>query len=40
MLLAELYRRDGAWRVRAMGQGYDDDLGALAVRYGVVVDGS
>ena len=40
MLLAEVYRRDGAWRVRAMGQGYDDDLAALAVRYGVTVDGS
>lgn len=38
LLLAEVYRRDGAWRVRAMGQGYDDDLAALAARYGVVVD--
>ncbi|MEE2033866.1 TerD family protein [Rhodococcus sp. CC-R104] len=38
MVLAEIYRRAGKWRVRAVGQGYDDDLGALAVRYGVDVE--
>lgn len=38
MLLAEVYRRNGIWRVRAMGQGYDDGLAELAVRHGVVVD--
>ncbi len=38
LLLAEVYRRDGAWRVRAMGQGYDDGLAELAARYGVAVD--
>lgn len=36
--LAEFYRRGGGWRVRAIGQGYDDSLAALAVRYGVTVD--
>ena len=37
MLLAELYRRETGWRVRAVGQGYDDDLAELAVRHGVDV---
>lgn len=39
MLLAEIYRRNGAWRLRAVGQGYDDGLAELAVRYGVDVEG-
>ncbi|MEU5841717.1 TerD family protein [Rhodococcus sp. NPDC047139] len=38
MVLAEIYRRSGKWRLRAVGQGYDDDLAALARRYGVDVD--
>lgn len=38
LLLAEIYRRGGAWRCRAIGQGYDDGLAALATRYGVEVD--
>jgi DNA polymerase III subunit epsilon len=38
MLLAEIYRRDGSWRLRAIGQGYDDGLAELATRHGVVVD--
>ncbi len=38
MVLTEIYRRDGKWRVRAVGQGYDDDLAALVARYGVEVD--
>ncbi len=38
LLLAEIYRRDGSWRLRTIGQGYDDGLAELAVRYGVVVD--
>jgi DNA polymerase-3 subunit epsilon len=38
MLLAEVYRRNGAWRLRAVGQGYDDGLAGLAVRYGVAVE--
>lgn len=40
MLLAEIYRRDGSWRLRAIGQGYDDGLVELATRYGVdIADG-
>ncbi|MFC4950443.1 CAP domain-containing protein [Pseudonocardia sp. GCM10023141] len=40
VLLAEFYRRDTAWRVRAIGQGYADGLGGLARDFGVdVADG-
>jgi DNA polymerase-3 subunit epsilon len=35
MILAELYRRDDAWRLRAVGQGYDHALATLARDYGV-----
>ena len=35
MLLAEIYRRGPVWRLRAVGQGYDHGLDALARRYGV-----
>ncbi|UYP20175.1 TerD family protein [Rhodococcus sp. Z13] len=38
MVLTEIYRRAGKWRLRAVGQGYDDDLAALARRYGVDVE--
>ncbi|MFT7022286.1 MAG: DNA polymerase-3 subunit epsilon [Rhodococcus sp. (in: high G+C Gram-positive bacteria)] len=38
MLLAEIYRRGSGWRFRPIGQGYDDGLAELAVRYGVEVD--
>ncbi|MFC8144572.1 TerD family protein [Streptomyces paradoxus] len=37
LLLAELYRRGPLWRLRTMGQGYDQGLGALARGYGVAV---
>lgn len=33
----ELYRRDGRWRVRAVGQGYDSGLAGLATDYGINV---
>ena len=39
MIVAEIYRRRGVWRLRILGQGYDDDLAAFAVRHGVEVDG-
>ncbi|MFZ2242726.1 MAG: TerD family protein, partial [Gordonia amarae] len=39
MIVAEVYRRRGVWRLRILGQGYDDDLAAFAVRHGVEVDG-
>ena len=38
MVLTEIYRRGDVWRLRAVGQGYDHDLGAMAVGYGVKVD--
>lgn len=38
LLLAELYRRGHSWRFRAVGQGYDHGLDALAHGYGVDVE--
>ncbi|MEU3253816.1 CAP domain-containing protein [Streptomyces sp. NPDC006997] len=39
LLLAELYRRAGQWKLRALGQGYADGLAGLARDFGVdVVD--
>lgn len=35
VLLAEIYRRGPVWRLRAVGQGYDHGLDALARGYGV-----
>ncbi|GGK66974.1 TerD family protein [Nocardia camponoti] len=37
MVVAELYRRDG-WKLRAIGQGWADGLGAMAEALGVQVD--
>jgi tellurite resistance protein TerA len=37
-LLGELYRRDGGWKFRAVGQGYDNGLAGLAMDFGVSVD--
>lgn len=37
MVLAEIYRRGPLWRFRAVGQGYDHGLAALARTYGVDV---
>jgi len=38
MLLVQLYLRRGVWRLRAVGQGYDDGLAELATRHGVQVN--
>ncbi|QBJ92569.1 toxic cation resistance protein [Streptomyces seoulensis] len=38
VVLAELYRRDGGWKVRAVGQGYASGLAGLAADYGVDVE--
>jgi len=38
LLLAEVYRRAGAWKVRALGQGYADGLAGLARDFGVEVE--
>ncbi|MFB7029775.1 MULTISPECIES: TerD family protein [unclassified Streptomyces] len=37
MVLAELYRRSGGWKFRAVGQGYLDGLEGLAADHGVDV---
>ncbi|SFQ11775.1 tellurite resistance protein TerA [Actinomadura madurae] len=37
-VLGELYRRQGAWKFRAVGQGYDSGLAGLAGDFGISVD--
>ncbi|OON71384.1 TerD family protein [Streptomyces tsukubensis] len=37
-VLGELYRRQGAWKFRAVGQGYDSGLVGLATDFGISVD--
>ena len=37
-VLGEFYRRQGAWKFRAVGQGYDSGLAGLATDYGITVD--
>ncbi|WP_327377802.1 TerD domain-containing protein [Streptomyces sp. NBC_01216] len=37
-VLGELYRRQGAWKFRAVGQGYDSGLEGLATDFGITVD--
>lgn len=37
MILAEAYRHNGAWKLRAMGQGFNGGLEPLAISYGVDV---
>ena len=37
MVFAELYRKDGGWSFRAIGQGYSGGLAALCGQYGVNV---
>ena len=38
MVFGELYRREGEWRFRAIGQGYASGLRGIAVDYGVDVE--
>lgn len=38
VLLAEIYRRGGGWKIRAVGQGYASGLAGLATDYGVDVE--
>ncbi|MGA5652071.1 TerD family protein [Streptomyces seoulensis] len=37
-IFGELYRRDGAWKFRAVGQGYGSGLAGLATDFGVDID--
>lgn len=38
LVVVELYRRNGAWKVRAVGQGYANGLGGVASDFGVDVE--
>ncbi|MBA9007282.1 TerD family protein [Thermomonospora cellulosilytica] len=38
VILAELYRRQDVWKVRAVGQGWSNGLAGLAADFGIVVD--
>lgn len=38
LVCAEVYRRGGQWKLRAVGQGYDDGLAGIAAEFGVDVD--
>ncbi|MGW5318005.1 AIM24 family protein [Nocardia thailandica] len=38
VVCVEIYRRAGAWKVRAVGQGYDDGLAGIATAFGVRID--
>ncbi|MGX1807496.1 AIM24 family protein [Nocardia sp. NPDC055321] len=38
VVCVEIYRRAGAWKVRAVGQGYDDGLAGIASAFGVNID--
>lgn len=38
VVLGEFYRRQGAWKFRAVGQGYSSGLEGLATDYGITVD--
>lgn len=38
LLCVEIYKRNGAWKVRAVGQGYANGLGGIATDYGITVD--
>jgi len=35
LVCAEVYRRPGGWKVRAVGQGYDDGLAGIATDFGI-----
>ncbi|WP_405178186.1 AIM24 family protein [Nocardia sp. NBC_01377] len=38
VVCVEIYRRAGAWKVRAVGQGYDNGLAGIATAFGVDID--
>lgn len=37
MIFAEVYRHNGEWKFRAVGQGYSGGLAALAIQHGVEI---
>ncbi|MFD3596177.1 AIM24 family protein [Nocardia sp. NPDC058640] len=38
VVCVEVYRRGGVWKIRAIGQGYDDGLAGIASAFGVNLD--
>ncbi|MFD4373189.1 TerD family protein [Streptomyces sp. NPDC058486] len=38
LVIVEIYQRNGAWKVRAVGQGYANGLAGIATDFGVSVD--
>ncbi|MFI6871514.1 AIM24 family protein [Nocardia sp. NPDC050406] len=38
VVCVEIYRRGGAWKIRAVGQGYDNGLAGIATAFGVNID--
>lgn len=38
LVIVEIYQRNGAWKVRAVGQGYADGLAGIATDFGVSVE--
>ncbi|MED7949209.1 TerD family protein [Kitasatospora sp. NPDC058201] len=38
LIVVEVYQRNGAWKVRAVGQGYADGLAGIATDFGVSVE--
>ncbi|MGW2920453.1 TerD family protein [Streptomyces angustmyceticus] len=38
LVVVEIYRRGGVWKVRAVGQGYADGLAGIATDFGVTVE--
>lgn len=40
LVVVEVYRRQGAWKLRAVGQGYAEGLAGIATDFGVSVDES
>ncbi|KUN04040.1 stress-induced protein [Streptomyces yokosukanensis] len=38
LVVVEIYRRGGAWKARAVGQGYADGLAGIATDFGVTVE--
>ncbi|MFJ4623508.1 TerD family protein [Streptomyces sp. NPDC088812] len=38
LVIVEIYRRNGAWKARAVGQGYADGLAGIATDFGVTVE--
>ncbi|SCG13506.1 Stress response protein SCP2, partial [Streptomyces sp. MnatMP-M27] len=38
LVTVEVYRRNGAWKVRAVGQGYANGLAGIATDFGVTVE--